>query len=343
VTPISPFRALRYDESVAGPLADVVAPPYDVLSEEERETLWLTSDNNIVHLTRPGSPEQAAETLAAWRESGVLREEEPALWWLEQEFMGGDGEVHKRSGIAGSIEATPYSEGKVLPHELTKAEVKEVRLQILRATRCELEPILLLYDADVPVSPPDEAPEIEVVEGGVINRLWRLPAEPLEIDVPFLIADGHHRYETAVAFREEDPSATHTFAVLVSSRDPGLVVFPTHRVAQGVDHDPEGFMTSTWDRSSLTMYRMGNYYRLESEDDLDTREIERYGLREVEYTPNAEEAVDVVNDELATVAFLVRPPSVARVMATALDGETMPPKSTYFLPKLTSGLLLHPV
>jgi uncharacterized protein (DUF1015 family) len=343
VTAISPFRALRYDESVAGPLADLVAPPYDVMNDEERETLWLTNDHNIVHLTLPTSVEQAAGTLAEWREQGVLTEDGPALWWLEQEFMEEDGTIRKRGGIVGSIEATPYSEGKVLPHELTRAAVKEVRLSILRATRTQLEPILLLYDADVPIEAPTGEPEIEVAESGVINRLWRLPAEDVEIDAPFMIADGHHRYETAVAFREEDPSATHTFAVLVSARDEGLAIYPTHRVAMGIDNDPFGLMTSTWDKGSLAMYRMGNYYRLESDDELDTREIEQYGLREVEYTPNAQEAVEAVDQEAATVAFLVRAPSVSEVMKTALGGETMPPKTTYFLPKLTSGLLLHPV
>ena len=131
--------------------------------------------------------------------------------------------------------------------------------------------------------------------------------------------------------------------MLVSARDSGLEIYPTHRVAMGVEEDPFGMMTSTWDSDSLAMYRMGNYFRLESDDELDTREIEQYGLQGVEYTPNAQEAIDVVDQELATIAFLVRAPSVATVMETALGGEVMPPKTTYFLPKLTSGLLLHPV
>jgi uncharacterized protein (DUF1015 family) len=343
VTAISPFSALRYDESVAGPLAGLVAPPYDVLDHDEREALWSANDNNIVHVTLPESPEAAGETLAAWRESGVMRDEQAALWWLEQQFRDADGKLRTRSGIAGSIEATPYSEGKVLPHELTRPAVKEVRLAILRATRTQLEPILLLYDADVPVEIPGGEPEIEVVEGGTRNRLWRLPPAEIEIEAPFLIADGHHRYETAVAFREEDPAATHTLAVLVSARDPGLEILPTHRIALGMDGSPAGFATSTWDTRSLAMYRMGSYYRLESEDELDTREIEQYGLKDVEYTPSAGEAIEAVDGKRATAAFLVRPPSVAQVLETALSGETMPPKSTYFLPKLTSGLLLHPV
>src|SRR5206468_12625603 len=109
--------------------------------------------------------------------------------------------------------------------------VKEGRLNILRATQTQLEPIFLLYDGDPPVARPDREPDLEAEEGGVRTRAWRLPAEKLELPGPLLIADGHHRYETAVAFREEHPGATHTFAVLVSTRRPGLELFPTHRVA----------------------------------------------------------------------------------------------------------------
>ena len=104
----------------------------------------------------------------------------------------------------------------MLPHELTHAGPKEGRLRLLRATRTQLEPIFLLYDADPVAERPDREPDMDVEQDGVRTQVWRLPAEELELDVPLLIADGHHRYETAVAFREEDPSATHTFAVLVS-------------------------------------------------------------------------------------------------------------------------------
>jgi uncharacterized protein (DUF1015 family) len=344
VTAISPFRALRYDETVAGPLPDLVAPPYDVIDEDSHYRLWHTSEYNIVHLTRPLSPDHAGADLAAWREKGVLREEpEPSLWWISQEYLGPDGVARTREGIAGSIEVTRYSEGKIVPHERTHAEVKEVRLSILRATRTQLEPIFLLYDADVPVEAPTGDPVMEIGEGSVVERVWRLDSGAIDLDVPLLIADGHHRYETAVAYREEEPSATHTFAVLVSSRSPGLEIFPTHRVVQEVGVQPFGFMTSIWDTGSLALYRMGNFYRLEADDDLDTRDIEQYELEGVEYTPDAEEAVAAVDEEFAQLAFLVRPPTVPQVFEYALRGETMPQKTTYFYPKLTSGLLLHPV
>ncbi len=344
VATVSPFRALRYDETVAGaPLAELIAPPYDVLNEEGRYAYGSRSPYNIVRLTLPDGPEEAGKALADWRERGVLVEEEPALWWIAQDYVGPDGVARTREGLAGSIEATPYSEGRVLPHERTHEGPKEGRLQILRATHTQLEPIFLLYDADPPVSRPGGEPELDVQDGSERTRVWRLPAAEIELDVPLLIADGHHRYETAVNFRKEDPAATHTFAVLVSSRDPGVEIFATHRVVQEVGTNPVGMMTSTWDMSALTMYRNGNFFRLDSDDELDAREIEQYELTGVDYTPDVEEAVSAVDAEAAELAFLLRAPTVAQVFEFALRGETMPQKSTFFYPKLVSGLLLHPV
>ena len=153
---VSPFRALRYDETVAGPLAELVAPPYDVIDDDARREYLARSPYNVVHLTLPesdGGRRDRARRLA--RRAGVLRrEEEPALWFIAQDYTGPDGVARTREGIAGSIEATPYSAGEVLPHERTHAGPKEGRLRILRATRTQLEPIFLLYDADPPLAAP---------------------------------------------------------------------------------------------------------------------------------------------------------------------------------------------
>jgi uncharacterized protein (DUF1015 family) len=344
VARISPFRALRYDEAVAGPLHDLVAPPYDVIDEPSRAAYLERSPYNIVYLTLPESEEEAGTVLGEWRERGVLRLDEPALWWIAQEYTGPDDVDRTREGLVAAIEVTPYSEGKVLPHELTHAGPKESRLRLLRATRTQLEPIFLLYDADPIAARPGGAPEMDVVEGGVRTQAWRLPAEELDLDLPFLIADGHHRYETAVAFREEDPSATHTFAVLVSARAPGVEIFPTHRIALAVATEPDGFMTSAWDQSALALYRAGSFFRLDTNgDDLDARAVERYGLEGVTYTPYADQAIDAIDAGEADSAFLVRAPTIAQVAEFAARGETMPQKSTYFFPKLTSGLFLYPV
>ena len=339
---IAPFSALRYDESVAGPLADLVAPPYDVISEDDHLRLWHTSQHNIVHLTMPQKPADAGRALADWRRSGVLVEDEPAIWWLSEEYQGPDGVRRTREGIVGAIEATPYSEGKVLPHEQTNPEVKQERLEILRETKTELEPVMLLYDADPPASRPSGDPLIEVDEAGVHCRLWKLDSEGIDLDVPLLIADGHHRYETAVAYREEQPKAERTLAVLVSARDPGLQIFPTHRVVQEVGVQPFGFMTSIWDTDSLAMYRTGNFFRLDTDEELDVVDIEQYEPEGVEFTPDAEEAIKAVDENMAQLVFLLRAPTVRQVLAYAMRGETMPKKTTYFYPKLTSGLLLLP-
>ena len=340
---ISPFRALRYDESVAGSLDDLVAPPYDVIDEPSRQSYLESSPYNIVHLTLPESEDAAGSTLGEWRERGVMRLEEPALWWIAQHFVGPDDVERTREGLAASIEATPYSEGRVLPHELTHVGPKEGRLRLLRATRTQLEPIFLLYDEEPLAEQPDAEADIDVTEGGVRTQVWRLPAQELELDVPLLIADGHHRYETAVAFREEDPTASHTFAVLVSSRAPGVEIFPTHRMALAINGE-EGLMTSSWDQDSLALYRRGNYFRVDTKDgELDTQVVERFEPEGVTYTPYADEAIAAVDDGLADAAFLVRAPTIAEVAEFAQRGETMPQKSTYFFPKLTSGLLLFPL
>ena len=340
---ISPFRALRYDEAVAGPLPELVAPPYDVIDDEARSAYLARSPYNVVHLTLPDSPAEAERTLGDWRAQGVLREEEPALWFVAQDYVGPDGVARTREGLAAAIEVTPYADGEVLPHERTHAGPKEERLQILRATRTQLEPIFLLYDAEPPFTRPGDEPALDVAEGDVRTRLWRLPAEAVDLDVPLLIADGHHRYETAVAFREEHPSATRTFAVLVSSRSPGLEIFPTHRLVARLAAEPALAPTAGWDRDALALYRGGKYFHVDSDDELDARAVERYAQNGVRYTPYAEEAVAAVDRGEAEAAFLVRAPSVSQVAAFARRGETMPQKSTFFYPKLTSGLLFFPL
>src|SRR5437899_8515704 len=162
---IRPFSALRYDEAKAGRLEDLVAPPYDVISDAQRLEYLARSPYNVVHLTLPDSPEDAARLLEQWRADGVLEETEPRYWWIAQDYTGPDGVARTREGFAASVPAVPYEDGLILPHERTHAGPKEGRLRLLRATQTQLEPIFLLYDADPLLERPAGEPASDVTEG----------------------------------------------------------------------------------------------------------------------------------------------------------------------------------
>ena len=354
---VQPFRAVRYDEAKAGPLESLVAPPYDVLGPEERAEYLARSPYNVVRLTLPDSEEEAARDWRAWREEGVLvHEPESSYWALEQDYEGPDGVARTRTGLVASLRVEPYERRIVLPHERTHRGPKEGRLRLLRAVRAQLESIFLLYDAARPFVTPARPPELELADA----RLWRLPDDGIReefAELQLLIADGHHRYETALAFHEAEGTPESAFmpVVLVSTRDPGLTIFPTHRVAEhleGYEAEPNGHLSAALealeakprDRPAVLVYRRGGRVSLlEGERGLDTAYAESLGPEGVTYTPRVEEAVEAVETGRAEAALLVRPPRIEDVFAVAQAGETMPQKSTYFYPKLLSGLLFHPV
>jgi uncharacterized protein (DUF1015 family) len=352
VAVVRPFRALRYDQAVAGPLGSLVAPPYDVIGAEQLEELRERSPYNVVHLTLPDSEGEAASSLAEWREGGVLvRDPEPACWWLAQEYVGPDGVARSRQGFVAALRLEPYEDRVVLPHERTHAGPKEGRLRLLRATHAQLEPLFFLWDGTIEVDGLGE-PELEVDESGVVSRLWRLEAEFSAAlveelaDAQLLIADGHHRYETALAFHAEDGSDASAWllAVIVPTAQEGLTIFPTHRVAQsagtgsGTPIEPP--------REHLpgpVLYREGRYELLAGDGLLDPEVVDRLAPSGVTYTPQREEAVAAVDRGEAEAAYLLRPTRIEDVWDVACRGGVMPQKSTFFYPKLTSGLLLLPL
>ncbi len=233
---IKPFAALRYDTERAGPLEKLVAPPYDVIGPEERGRYLERSPYNVVHLTLPDSEEDAGRDFRAWREQGILAPEEPGFWVLSQDYVGPDGVARTRTGLVASLRIDPYATGTVLPHERTHRGPKEGRLRLLREVNAQLEPIFLLYQGAASFEVPDVVPELET-EG---TRLWRLEDDSLAdafADRRLLIADGHHRYETALAYHEEvgTPESAYMMVVLVSTSDPGLMIFPTHRLVGSVN------------------------------------------------------------------------------------------------------------
>jgi uncharacterized protein (DUF1015 family) len=348
VARIRPFSALRYD---VPDLAAVVAPPYDVISDELRAELRDRSPYNVVHLTLPDSEEQAARDLAAWRETGVLIEDgEPSYWWLSQQYVGPDGVERTREGFVAALHVEPYDKRIVLPHERTHAGPKEGRLRLLRATRTHLEPIFLLWDGSLAIDGFGE-PDLVADESGVTARLWRLDAEfgaaltdELK-DAQLLIADGHHRYETALAFHDEDGTEESAWllAVIVPTDQEGLTIFPTHRIAQSVNGVSGTPIDPPDDElPGLVLYRDGRYELLAT-DGLDPETVDRFAPEGVTYTPSARDAVAAVDRGDAQAAFLLRPTQIEDVWEIARRGDVMPQKSTFFYPKLTSGLLMLPL
>lgn len=366
---VKPLRALRYDAAKAGPLDDLVAPPHDVITPEKKARLLAASPYNAVRLVRPDEPDEAAGMLADWRETGILvRDDAPAVWALEEEFAGPDGLTRTRRGVAARVRLEPYELGRILPHERTFEKAKDTRLPLLRATRTKLSPVLLLHEGAGPERLA-RAPDLEAELDGARSRLWRL-IEPAEIEQALeriqgrlIIADGHHRYETALRFHQEEGSEEtgYVLAVLVSRDDPGLTIFPTHRLVSSTPPELDGHFRLQpleggaaaavaaldrlpRDRAAFVMLRPeGAVLALADQPGLDTVVVDRLALEGVSFTASAAEAEAAVASGRARAAFLVRPPKLADVEAMALSGERMPEKSTYFFPKLTSGLLFSPL
>ncbi|MHB0868811.1 MAG: DUF1015 domain-containing protein [Chloroflexota bacterium] len=265
---IRPFPGLRFDETVVGPAGKVVCPPYDVISSLDQINLYGKNPFNAVRLelglefpeddSSSNRYTRAATTLDSWLTRGALRpEDEPCLYLYEQQFELEERTLARR-GLLANLRLTPWEEGVVLPHEETMAKPKADRLELMRATACDLSPIFLLFDdpsgeishllGEVVAQPPTVVAD---TEDGQLHRLWALPAARhgallSALQRPQLyVADGHHRYETELAYRDErrslDPSASpdapHNFGMmlLVDASDPGLVVLPTHRIVRGVE------------------------------------------------------------------------------------------------------------
>ena len=334
---VRPFRALRY---AVPDLEQVVAPPYDVISGEQRAELQARSPHNIVHLTLPDSEEQAAADLARWQEEGVIvADDEPSYWWLRQDYVGPDGVARTREGLVAALRAQPYEDQVVLPHEKTHSGPKEGRLRLLRATRTQLEPIFLLWDGSIAVDGLGE-PDLAAAEA----KLWRLDAEFGEAlteelrEAQLLIADGHHRYETTVAY------GGWLMVVIVPTDQDGLTIFPTHRIARSVDGISGQVIERPGDAlPGVVLYRGGGRYELIEGDGLDPQIVADLKPEGVTYTASREEAEAAVDNGEAEGAFLLRPTRIDDVWEVARRGDVMPQKSTFFYPKLTSGLLLMPV
>ena len=414
---VLPLQAVHYDLGRVKQLADVVAPPYDVIDEAQRAELAARSPYNVVELDLPRDPdggdpyEHAAELLRQWTDEGVLApDSEPTVWALEQDYSAPDGSRLTRRGFLARVKLTSYGEG-IRPHERTQPGPKEDRLRLTRATRHNLSPIFALHPGGAwqhlePGLGGD--PWGEVTDGdGTTHRIWRIadPAvhEAITAELKpgeLLIADGHHRYETSLAYQREvgaGGAADYVLMALVSLEDPGLTVFPTHRLISGLADDPakqealgsglrelfeiEEVPADQLDPGGVegvgvfgyidSHFKRGFRLRLASNPALDRalggrseayrtldaailEELVLKGIlgmstediaakRGIGYTPSIEEALAKLDAGDYQAAFLLRPTPVEQVREVAAAGETMPPKSTYFFPKLLTGVVFNPL
>src|SRR3954469_25621424 len=264
---VQPFRALHFDPSVAGDFGDLVAPPYDVIDAEHRARLVSRSPHNVVNIDLPEADgdiyEHAAEVLHRWRgEGAVVRDDEPALWALRQDYTGPDGRALTRQGFFARIRVEDYGAGRIRPHERTHPGPKEDRLRLTRATRANLSPIFVLHPGRTLLEGRGEPFADVTDDDGTRHRMWRVTDADVIRDVQTKLADaemvipgghhpyktaradpggdrggadGHHRYETARAYAEEiggEGAHRYVLACLVALEDPGLTVFPTHRLVK---------------------------------------------------------------------------------------------------------------
>jgi uncharacterized protein (DUF1015 family) len=417
---------LHYDLGKVGSLDAVAAPPYDVIDVAERARLLERSPHNAVAIDLPkpfdradpasdpsGDPyAEAGRTIGAWLAGGALvTDEEPSIWALTQDYTAPDGSNHSRHAILARVRVEDYESGGIRPHERTHPGPLLDRLELTRATGYNLSPIFSLSTEDAwPLVEPALAAEPwgeASDEGGTVNRVWRIANPAVHAAVAerlagaeLLIADGHHRYETARAYRDEiggEGPHNYTLMALTGLDDPGLTVFPTHRLLSGFAADPErqrrlgsglrelfevsevgvegldpagedgvgvfglydnfhrqGFRLRLKDTAELDRLLEGKpeaYRRLDSAilETLVLRGLagmtdeditERHGL---EYAKSIPDTLALIENGDYDVAFIQRPVPIEQVRAVAATDENMPPKSTYFFPKVPTGIVFNPV
>lgn len=413
---VRPLRALHYNLGAVGSLEAVIAPPYDVIDAEMRRELVARSPFNVVEIDLPEAPgggdpyEHAAETLEAWTLERILTaDREPAIWALTQEYPAPDGATRTRHGLLARVRITEYGPGLIRPHERTQPGPKEDRLRLTEATRHNLSPIFCLYPGDAwhHVAPAlDADPWADATDAdGTTNRVWRIPDPAVNEGVAsalahaeLLIADGHHRYETARTYADAiggDGPHRYVLMCLISLEDPGLTVFPTHRVLTGLDSSQREALRAgleeLFETEEVPLERIdpagadglgvfgyldaeregGVRVRLRDREPIDRALADRpdsyrqldvviletlvlrgiLGMREediaakrgIGYETSAEVVRAEIESNQADCAFLLRPTPVGQVRAVAAADETMPPKSTYFFPKVPTGIVFNPL
>jgi uncharacterized protein (DUF1015 family) len=414
-----PFRAIRYSASRVSSMDGVVAPPYDVISPEQRDALYDASEHNCTRLilNRSGH-DAAAEQYFAWLADGTLAKDDAAAFYLyTQEFEAGG--PRRRIGVLGALALEPYSTGVVLRHENTFAHHKRDRLELTKRVKANLSPIFCVYSKPGFVPEPDGGwsakPDVDVMHQGVRHRMWAIRSEEgvrrireAVADEALFIADGHHRYETALNYWYEAVSAgaepptgadapgddaqpaAHVLAFLAAFEDPGMVILPTHRelVSSGgadaakvekelaasfklerfpatgagardlaaalaaVGPDRHGFGVALKGLPHLLLATKPVVKGTSPLEELDVKVLHddilegalvRAGGKEARlaYSIDAVPLLERVMAGELEGAFLMNATRPEQMAAVCRAGELMPHKSTYFYPKLLTGLVFH--
>ena len=418
---IRPFRALRFDTEKAGKIEELVCPPYDIISETQRQGYLAENENNIIRLELPKGEEPyktAGEVLNKWLAEGILKQDsEEAVYIYEEEFSI-NGIHAKFKGCIVRVKIEEFSKGVVLPHEETLSKAKEDRFNLMKATNCNFSQIYSLYmDSEHKIvnrldKLSEGKPEIELTDGdGVTHRLW-IVTDKDEIkticgdfaDKKLYIADGHHRYETALNYRNYcrengigNGGEDYVMMMLVDMEHDGLVVLPTHRLVRDLPsfdkekilsdcreyfevteesdvNKAESKLKELYDKGkkAFAFYSGGNGYDLlvlkdenvtaellpeksKASQGLDVTVLHTLVLEKIfgkyaenmakqinlTYTRLFEEAVESVKTGKAQCSFILNPTRVTEIRDVAAAGEKMPQKSTYFYPKLITGLVMN--
>ena len=417
---IKAFKGLRFDSSKAGAITELVCPPYDIISESQRLSYIERNKNNIIRLELPRGDdcyEQAGGLLREWLSADILKKDgTDSLYIYEEEFKTGDV-IKKVKGLTTLVKLSPFSEGDVLPHEFTLSKAKTDRFNLMKTTHCNFSQIYSLYDGGTDMGALIDSlsagkPEIEFADADdVTHRLWTVTdtdaiasLEQSFVPLKLYIADGHHRYETALNFRDyireqgiSSGGYDYVMMTLVDMNHPGLLVLPTHRLIRGMDNfdgqvlldkcadyfDIETFSaqdtltealtkkydegkksfgfyygTDTWllitlkDISMVKPFTpgMSDYSRsldvtvlhsLILENLLGIDKENMANQINLSYVKNVSDLIDEVDSERGQGAFILNPTRVSEIRDVASQGEKMPQKSTYFYPKLITGLVMN--
>lgn len=388
------FRGTTYD---AGRVAadDVIAPPYDVVGPAERLSLAARSPYNAIEVELPAEAagadryHHAASIFASWHRDGIVRvADRPSLYVYRMSFREEDGSARATTGVLGALGLDVTGSGEVLPHEQTTSKDKHDRLSLLQASHVNFSPIWGLTVApgfrksvDDALAAADGPPWRAVDDEAVTHELWTVTdpgvlagVSAAAASAPVLIADGHHRYDTACNFYGQEPDLPGADAILafvVELSEEELAVQPIHRLVRGVDpgrlvgelapwfaaeagpSDPALLRQAMSEQGALGLFTAAGTWLLRplasvieaAADELDTSRLavalDGLGSTDVAYQPGMVEARGAVEQGLAEAAFFVKPVSVAQIARTAHGGRRMPPKSTYFRPKPRTGMVFR--